>query len=168
MTNLAASLRDRIWILRAEQTPNSDGGFTQTYVLLVGVWAAILPLGNDVFNRIRYLGSVQVEDNMTHQITIRRIGVEHIGAEYDPDAFDDAFRTGGNLLPMKGDYYVFVPYGDVLDGAYGDAYSEDEFRSLAASRGRLMKIEQAFDPNERFEQIKLLCSAIEEWDGNYA
>ena len=52
-----------------EQTPNSDGGYTQQYKNLAEVWAGVDPISASA---AKYIRSVQIGDAPTHKITVRR------------------------------------------------------------------------------------------------
>lgn len=67
----AGKLRRRITLERLEQVPDGGGGYTETWVALATLWAAVEPLrGNERFQ------AQQVSNTLTHKVTIRyRAGV---------------------------------------------------------------------------------------------
>ena len=92
MTWLVDRLSRRIEFMTQEQTPATDGSYTQQYKVLGKVWAGFEPLSA---NAAKYIRGVQTEDGPTHKVTVRRsipMGVATV-------------EQGGYV---KGDNFIFL------------------------------------------------------------
>lgn len=136
---LASRLKERIQIRKINSiTPNDEGGFNRSYSTLLTIWAGFRPLSG----RTKYIRGEQTEFFSTHEFTIRRSAVGNLGKAFS-SAFDTNFDCIADLNPLKSDYFIFVQRGSTV-------------------KGRLFRINDIEDVNERKEYLIVLAEEIEE------
>lgn len=142
MTWLASELRERIEIKTGEQTEQDDGSFSLSFTTLATLWAGIKPVSEG-----EYIRGQQIGKNITHEFKVRRSSVESLGTEFS-SAFSSGYDTISDLMPLKSDYFIFLQRG-------------------SSSKGRLFRIRQIVDHNERRELLRIRAEEIEEKGTGY-
>jgi len=143
MTILRQELRERVQIQVPVQTPNDDGGFNRSYSTLKTVWAGLKPIRKGF-----YIRGVQVDTNNTHEFKIRRAAIDTLGGAFSL-GFSLGFTMGAHALSrIKSDFFLFVQRGSTI-------------------KGRLFRINQLEDSNERREYYIIRAEEIEEVGPNY-
>jgi len=128
MTWLAPKLDKRIDIVKPIQIPTSFGGFERDYEILVTIWA-----GLETVSPLRYIRGVQVDENVTHKITIRKIAVKPL-ENLDGEA---------TINPVKMNYFIFL-------------------RQSSETKGRRFSIRNILNIGEKDEYYQLLVEELEE------
>lgn len=137
MTWLVAKLRERIQVGQPIQTPNSGGGFDFTFNTLLTVWAGLKPLTPG-----QYVRGEQIGEDITGEFTIRRIAVASLGMEFGK-GFASGFDSMKDLNLLKSDYYIFLQQSSTV-------------------KGRLFRIRDVKDNDERREYLRVRVEEIEE------
>ncbi len=155
MTWLVPQLRNRLQIRLAVQTPNDDGGFDRSYETIGTVWGG---LAQRSFGRMmaEYIRGVQVAENSTHEVIIRKtaltdtlFGSNTVGfGRCFSDSFAVDFDVIADLNPAKSDFFFFMEKGSTV-------------------KGRLFRVNTVEDTNERGEFLKLAVEEIEEQGTGY-
>lgn len=143
MTWLASDLTERIQIRQAVDTPNDDGGYDRSYTTLLTVWSGIKSLSF----KSRYFRGEQVEYTATHEFKIRRIAIATLGTTFS-SGFGSDFDSIKDLNPLKSDYFIFVQRGSTI-------------------KGRLFRIHEVIDKDERREYLRIYAEEIEEVGTGY-
>jgi len=139
---LAYLLKHRIQICKGVQTPNSSGGYDQTYETLSTIWAAITKAKN-IGQFAKYIRGEAITDKIpTHEFKVRWVAVQNFGREY-LSAFSTAFDSIADLMPLKSDYFIFLESGSNV-------------------KGRLFKIMELSRDENNKEYIDIKAMEIEE------
>lgn len=153
MTWLAPKLRERIQILKPRLDPNEDGGFDSIFgenygsgfggddfafnVPMLTVWAEPKAVSPG-----QYIRGEQVAEGITEQFKVRRIAVAGLGTEFT-SSFSTGFDSIEDLMPLKSQYYILMERGSSV-------------------KGRLFKVKDIVDRDERREYLRIDCEEIEE------
>ncbi len=160
MTFLAPRLRERVQIRRPVDTPESAGGLNRTYDIIATVWAGI----KQIKSRSEYVRGVQVFKEETHEFTIRKSSIEVIQKGFS-SAFGVGFNSITDLQLFKTDLYIFLMRGS--DGVPFTAGFARGFRQNEGLKGRLFRIKNAVDKDERREFVVIETQEIEEQGTGY-
>lgn len=137
MSWLVPLLRKRIQIGQPTQTANTDGGFDFGFNTLLTVWAGFKPLTPG-----QYIRGEQIGEGITGEFAIRRIAVASLGRDF-AKGFGGGFDSIEDLVPLKSDYYIFLQQGSTV-------------------KGRLFRIKNVKDNDERGEYLRVQTEEIEE------
>lgn len=159
MTWLVPKLNRRVQLLKPTQTPNEDGGldlvFGQPYgsgfesegfdflAPMLTVWMGVVPIGVGG----KYVRGEQVMENTTHEFVCRARAVSNLGHEFST-AFNSGFKYMNDLNPLKSDYFLFM-------------------QKPSSVKGRLFRIQNVVNANERDEYMVILAEEIEERGTGY-
>jgi head-tail adaptor len=150
MTWLANKLNKRVVVQRPTQTANDFGGATRGYEDLLTIWASVLPVdqGLHIQGSQAVIANVEMPSGgMTHEIKVRRLDVQNLGAEFS-SAFDGSFASMSDLIPLKGDYFIFMRQGSSV-------------------KGRRFRVGRVADDGERREFLRILAEELEEAGTGY-
>jgi head-tail adaptor len=148
-------LNRRIQIQTRTETPNSDGGFTYSYVTLATIWSRIKPLG-EFRKYVQALRSQQLLETSTHEFLVRRSSLVHtissdsytgMGREYTT-AFATSFDSILDINHIKVDHFIFLNEGSSI-------------------KGRLFKVTGIQLDDDRREMVKISAEEIEERGTGY-
>jgi len=153
MTWLAPYLNERIQVLMPTQIPNPAGGLDQVYGLPFGgafeygpfghmapllvIWADLKPVTPG-----QYIRGEQIGEGVTHEFKIRRAAVASLGRTFGK-GFGSGFDSIEDLAPLKTDYFLFLQRGSTV-------------------KGRLFRIKNVQDNDERREYLRVQAEEIEE------
>lgn len=137
MTWLVPKLRERVQVGKPTQTPNSDGGFDFDFDTLLTIWAGLKPVTPG-----QYIRGEQIGEGITHEFTIRRMAVASLGRTFGR-GFSSGFDSIEDLAPLKRDYFLFMQRGSTV-------------------KGRLFRIKDVKDNDERREYLRVQAGEIEE------
>jgi len=157
MTWIAPQLKYRVQVLKSTHDPNEAGGFDfglgNPYggafeagdfgymAPIVTVWMGVKPLGYSGTGQ-RYIRGQQIDENVSHEFTARRVAVANLGREMGL-GFSAAFKNMGDFSLLKHDYFLFLQRGSDREG-------------------RLFRIHGAIDRNENREYLTIIAEEIEE------
>ncbi len=141
MTWLASKLDKRVQIGKPTQIPNDEGGFDFGFDTLLTVSMGAKPV---TFKGAggRYIRGEQINENVTHKFIARRIAVASLGKAFTK-AFSTGFDSIEDLSLLKSDYYLFLQRGSTV-------------------KGRLFRIHEVVNKNERDEYLEISGEEIEE------
>lgn len=163
MTWLAGKLNKEIQIRQAVQTPNTSGGFDRSYELLLSVWAGIRPI-ELVTGRPGYIRHVQTETGTTHEFIIRKVAIEELGKSFG-DGFGNSFNSIDDINSLKTEFFIFMQKGDNdWEGPFSRDFQKsfDVYFGLEAMKGRLFRIRNVINNDERDEYVKVYAEELEE------
>lgn len=146
MTWLAPQLNRRVQIGKPVQMPNDDGGFDLTFDTLLTIWMGIKPVTFKGAGS-SYIRGEQINENITHVFTARRMAISSLGRTYSR-AFSAAFDSIEDLGLLKTDYFLFLQQGSTV-------------------KGRLFRIHEVTNKNERDEYLVIGAEEIEERGTGY-
>lgn len=157
MTWLAPKLRDRIEIRGAIQTPDSAGGFNQTYQTYATVWAGVRTISQG-----QYLRGRQVGEGDTHVVTIRKTAVSIFGRGFS-EGFDLAQFKMADLNPMKTEFFLFVQKTPPALGGFdqGFSFGFDRYTGIS-EKGKLLRVIRIVEKDERGEYLDVHAKEVEE------
>ena len=157
MSWLTPSRRERVQILTARLNPNDDGGgdlvfgkplsegfgfseFDQLSPILI-VWMGLKPITFQGTGT-KYIRGEQINENVTHEFSVRRIEVASLGKQYGL-AFSIQFKFMADLMGLKSDYFLFIQRSSTV-------------------KGRLFRIHDVRDHKEQREYLLVSAEEIEE------
>ena len=141
MSWLVPKLKKRVQVGKPTSTPNPDGGFDFGFDVLTTVWMGAKPVSFKGSGG-RYIHGKQVNENVTHTFTVRRIAVASLGRAYGR-GFASGFDSIEDLNVLKSDYYLFLQQG-------------------ATYKGRLFRIHEVVNVNEMNEYLMIAAEEVEE------
>lgn len=142
MTWLAPKLTQRVQVGKPTQTPNTDGGFDFAFDTLLTIWSGLKPVTPG-----QYIRGEQIGEGVTHEFKIRRSAVASLGRVFGK-GFDGGFDSIADLAPLKRDYFLFMQRGSMV-------------------KGRLFRIKDVKDNDERREYLRVRAEEIEERGSGY-
>jgi len=146
MTWLAPDLSRRVQIGKPTQVANDDGGFDWGFDVLMTVWMGLRPM-RFKGSGSRYIRGEQINENSTHVFKVRRLAISSLGRAYARD-FGIGFDSMEDLGLLKSDYHLFLEQGSTV-------------------KGRLFRIHDVVNKNERDEYLEIDAEEIEERGTGY-
>ena len=144
---LAPRLDKRIQILKPIQDPNStSGGFDRSYETLLTVWGELKPLAY-IRSSAEYIRGVQITENVTHSIVVRRVAVQNLGRSFS-SGFSIGFESIPDLNILKSDMFMLVQQGSTV-------------------KGRLFRVRNITDVKEEGMYLNIMAEEIEEKGTGY-
>ena len=115
MSYIAPKLKHRIEIQKMVQVENDlTGGFDQSYVTLLTIWAAVKS-ASEYLAYVMAKGGANLNKIDTHIMTVRFSSVQYLGTAY-ASGFSAGFDTMEDLQPLKRDYFIFLRNGSSIKG----------------------------------------------------
>jgi head-tail adaptor len=142
MSYLAPTLKHRIQIRKAVQTPNDAGGADQTYETITTLWADIKGM-SDYIKAVR---GANGQDADSHRIKVRTCGVMNLGRAFSV-GYVSGYK-GEDIYPLKADYFIFDQKG-------------------VTTKGRLFRITGVRLDEDDSEFVEMTAKEIEETGTGY-
>ena len=144
MTWLAAKLKHRVEVRKPVQTPNSDGGYDKTWIVLLTIWAGIVPISR---GQPEYIRGKQIDETDTHIFTFRKVALEELVKAFG-DGFSTSFNIISDLNNLKSEFYLFQ-------------------QKPNTTKGRLWRVSRVTNVNEDDEFFEVFAEEIEELGTGY-
>ena len=164
MTWIANTLKERIRICVAVNTPNERGSMTMTYIPITELWAAFKPIkwGTALMMQVR---GVQTNDFRTHEFQIRYGAVKLIGpAAFAPGEFDAGFYGYAGGLgrefdeAFSADFASRAKFNPITSEYYIKLQREGSWDTY-----RMFRVVGTLQVDEKRERLNIVAKELEEW-----
>lgn len=146
MTWLVSKINKRVQVGKPTQIANDEGGFDFGFDVLLTLWMGMNPVSYKGAG-LTYIRGAQINENITHKFTVRRLAIASLGRTYGK-GFSGSFDSIADLGLLKSDYYLFLQQGSTV-------------------KGRLFRIHEILNKNERNEYLEIGAEEIEEKGTGY-